>query len=49
VLFVAIYMYLSKWFYDTFNGAASRAAHCDSFVGESLAVSDVSYARTLWR
>jgi hypothetical protein len=24
---------LSKWFYDTFIGAATGAAHCGSFVG----------------
>jgi hypothetical protein len=25
-----------KLFYDTFTGTASRAARCDSFVGEGL-------------
>jgi hypothetical protein len=38
-----------KWFYDTFTGTATRAARCDSFIGEGLGVSDVSYGVTRWR
>jgi hypothetical protein len=41
---------LSKWFYDTSTGTATRAACCGSFVGEDLGVSDVlSYGGTQWR
>jgi hypothetical protein len=34
---------VSKWFYDTFIGAATRAAHCDSFVGEGFGLLVASY------
>jgi hypothetical protein len=40
---------MSKWFYDTFTGTATRAARCGSFVREGLGVSDVSYGGTRWR
>jgi hypothetical protein len=42
-------MFLLKWFYDIFTGTAMRAARCDSFVGEDLDLSDVSYGGTRWR
>jgi hypothetical protein len=42
-------MFLLKWFYDIFTGTAMRAACCDSFVGEDLDLSDVSYGGTRWR
>jgi hypothetical protein len=35
--------------YDTSIGTAIRAVHCDSFVGEGLGLSDVSYGGTWWR
>jgi hypothetical protein len=41
--------YLSKWFYDTSTGTATRAPCYDSFVGEDLGISDVSYRGTWWR
>jgi hypothetical protein len=31
---------MSKWFYDTSTGTATRAARCGTFVGEGLGVSD---------
>jgi hypothetical protein len=34
---------LSKWFYDTFTGAATGAARCGSFVGEGFGLMVVSY------
>jgi hypothetical protein len=40
---------MSKWFYDTSTGIATRAVHCGSFVGEGLGLSNVSYGRTRWR
>jgi hypothetical protein len=41
---------LSKQFYDTFAGTATRVAHCGSFVGEGLGVSNVlSYGGTWWK
>jgi hypothetical protein len=33
---------MSKWFYDTFTGAATRAAHCGSFVGGVLVSSSLA-------
>jgi hypothetical protein len=38
-----------KWFYNTSTGTATRAARCDSLVGEGLGLSDVSYGGTRWR
>jgi hypothetical protein len=40
---------ISKWFYDTSIGTATRVAHCGSFVGGGLGLSDVSYRGTRWR
>jgi hypothetical protein len=41
---------MSKWFYDISIGTATRAAHCGSFIGEGLGVSDaLSYGGTGWR
>jgi hypothetical protein len=40
---------MSKWFYDASTGTATRAAHCGSFVGEGLGLSDVSCGGTQWR
>jgi hypothetical protein len=36
-------MLVSKWFYDTFTGAATGVARCDSFVGEGFGLLIVSY------
>jgi hypothetical protein len=40
---------MSKWFYDTSTGTAMTTACCDSFVGEGLGLSYVSYWGTRWR
>jgi hypothetical protein len=34
---------LSKWFYDTFIGAATEAVHCGFFIGESFSLLVISY------
>jgi hypothetical protein len=41
---------LSKWFYDTFPGTATRAAHGCSLIGgtKALDVQGVSYEGTRW-
>jgi hypothetical protein len=33
---------LSKWFYDTFIGAATGAIRCDSFAGKAFSLFDCS-------
>jgi hypothetical protein len=40
---------MSNWFYDTSTGTATKVAHCGSFVGEGLGLSDVNYGGTQWR
>jgi hypothetical protein len=35
-------MNVSKWFYDTYTGTATGAAHCDSFVGKGFSLLVVS-------
>jgi hypothetical protein len=40
---------MSKWFYETSTGTATRAIHGGSFVGEGLGVSDARYRGTRWR
>jgi hypothetical protein len=40
---------MSKWFYDTSIGTATRAVRCGSFVGEGSGIPDVSYRGTRWR
>jgi hypothetical protein len=34
---------ISKWFYDTFTGAATGAARCGSFVGDEFGLLVTSY------
>jgi hypothetical protein len=40
---------MSKWFYDTSTGTAMKPAHCGSFIGEGLDLSDANYGGTRWR
>jgi hypothetical protein len=40
---------MSKWFYDTFTGTATKATCCGLFVREGLGIPDVSYRRIWWR
>jgi hypothetical protein len=35
-------LYMSKWFYDTFTGAAIGAARCSSFMGKTFSLLVVS-------
>jgi hypothetical protein len=37
---------MSKWFYDTFTGAATGAARCGFFVGDGFGLLVVSYRGT---
>jgi hypothetical protein len=37
-----------KQFYDTFIGAATRAAHYGSFIGEGFGLLVLVYGRTQW-
>jgi hypothetical protein len=43
-----VWVSLSKWFYDTFTGAATGAAHCGSFVGGVFGLLVASYGWTQW-
>jgi hypothetical protein len=39
---------ISKWFYDTSTGTATRAARCGSFISEGLSRLGSSYGWTWW-
>jgi hypothetical protein len=41
-------LYLSKWFYDTFTGAATGAARCGFFVGGAQIAQGVGYQGIRW-
>jgi hypothetical protein len=39
---------MSKWFYDTSTGTATRAAHCDSLLERAWLIQGISYEGTQW-
>jgi hypothetical protein len=46
--FLFLYSKPSKWFYDTFTGAATGAARCGSFIGGAQIARGVGYLGIRW-